>query len=67
MGMKLIPQSSADLRRTDRELTSLCREVLKLVVITAYLLFAIILLGLEGNPYGFIPLLPWALWSRRSN
>jgi hypothetical protein len=74
MGMNLISQSPtprgasapACPRRTDRELTSLCREVLKLVIITAYIVFAIVLLVLETNPFGFIPLLPWALWSKRS-
>jgi hypothetical protein len=37
------------------------REALKLVVIIAYLVFAIWLCFDEHNPAGFVPLLPWAL------
>lgn len=45
-------------------LEALLRETLKIVVIVIYLGFAIWLLLSTGEPYGFAPLLPWALWSR---
>lgn len=45
-------------------LEALLRESLKTVVIVIYLGFAIWLLLSTGEPYGFAPLLPWALWSR---
>lgn len=45
-------------------LLALVRESLKTVVIVIYLGFAIWLLLSTGKPYGFAPLLPWALWSR---
>jgi hypothetical protein len=43
---------------------ALLRESLKTIVIVIYLGFAIWLLLSTGKPYGFAPLLPWALWSR---
>jgi len=45
-------------------LEALLRESLKTIVIVIYLGFAIWLLLSTGKPYGFAPLLPWALWSR---
>lgn len=45
-------------------LAALIRECLKAIVIVVYLGFAIWLLLSTGKPYGFVPLLPWALWSR---
>jgi hypothetical protein len=45
-------------------LEALLRESLKTIVIVIYLSFAIWLLLSTGEPYGFAPLLPWALWSR---
>ena len=45
-------------------LEALLRESLKTIVIVIYLGFAIWLLLSTGEPYGFAPLLPWALWSR---
>lgn len=44
-------------------LEALLRESLKTTVIVIYLGFAIWLLLSTGEPYGFVPLLPWALWS----
>ncbi len=44
---------------------SATREVLKLVVISAYVIFALILL-VGGNPLALVPLLPWALKDRLS-
>lgn len=38
----------------------LAREVLKLVVIAMYLVFAVWLVLVHGNLIGFVPLLPWA-------
>jgi hypothetical protein len=43
---------------------AILRESLKTIVIVIYLGFAIWLLLSTGDPYGFAPLLPWALWSR---
>lgn len=40
------------------------REGIKTIVIISYLGFAIWTLIAVGNPDGFLPLLPWALWSR---
>jgi hypothetical protein len=37
------------------------RELMKLAVIVACLVFAINLLITHGSPIGFVPLLPWAL------
>lgn len=45
-------------------LEALLRETLKTIVLVSYLGFAIWLLLSTGEPYGFVPLLPWALWSR---
>lgn len=57
---------SAPLDRLDRfaTLEAHLRETLKTIVIVIYLGFAIWLLLSTGEPYGFAPLLPWALWSR---
>jgi hypothetical protein len=46
------------------DLEALLRESVKTIVIVIYLGFAIWLLLSTGEPYGFAPLLPWALWSR---
>lgn len=53
-------------RELDRiaALEALVRQTLKTIVIVIYLGFAIWLLLSAGEPYGFGPLLPWALWSR---
>lgn len=49
--------------RLDRHNVAMTREVLKIVVIVIYLIFATTILIANGNPIGFAPLLPWALWS----
>lgn len=46
------------------DLEALLRETLKTIVIVIYVGFAIWLLLSTGEPFGFAPLLPWALWSR---
>jgi hypothetical protein len=45
-------------------ISAMLREGIKTIVIVSYLGFAIWTLIVVGNPYGFLPLLPWALWSR---
>jgi hypothetical protein len=53
-----------EILETITAITAVIRESLKTTVIVVYLAFASWTLITLGDPYCFLPLLPWALWSR---
>jgi hypothetical protein len=52
------------LREDSRAVAAITRDVARILVIVVYLMLALWLLAVHGEPEGFLVILPWALWSR---